>query len=586
MNWLKSCILLILTLNSYYSFSIREGYFGSYLLEQDHDIFHRANELTQDSPASAIQLFAQLGDKYRKTGHTKGVLFTNIMQAHVYRENKYLSGDSGIFILRQVIREAKQNNEFGLLAFAYGDMGKNMRAVQLMDSSFYYFMLGQAIAEEYDFHRINLAISNSLANSYMRIGRRELAVELLLHTLESAENNNSPHQYNLNILILAKLYTENKNIDHADSLLNVALPWFQKTKNSHWINYINLIKAKIACVQKNYDQALEIYNKLNKKYDDEQFQIDLFNLKRMLTRFNSDELLQDALNLRELLKNHDNAYYNAVSSYLLAWAFKNNEDCEAVIEECNRSINAIGWNAFENYGDSIFKIYTHCLNLKGKLSKSNEVIREFEKVKIEVDSRLKNIGVSIAQIDMLMARNNSLRLEKDLLLLKQKNRTLMFLISIGFILFTAIGIIVYLRIRILKNKKDKNALSEQIMSLKKNAEIMQDTANKVSNTEDHYSQNEIDKLCNLALEGNWLNFTVFFNKVHKNFIKDLSKLSIGKLSKGNERLAILIFLKLSDKEIQNILSIGPSGLKKAKHRLRSKLNKPEEITLSELICSL
>ena len=63
----------------------------------------------------------------------------------------------------------------------------------------------------------------------------------------------------------------------------------------------------------------------------------------------------------------------------------------------------------------------------------------------------------------------------------------------------------------------------------------------------------------------------FFQEIHPQFIKQLSKRAISKLSSTELRLAMLLRLNLSSKEIAAILRVTPDSVRVARYRLRRKL---------------
>ncbi|PIB28863.1 tetratricopeptide repeat protein [Maribacter sp. 4G9] len=83
----------------------------------------------------------------------------------------------------------------------------------------------------------------------------------------------------------------------------------------------------------------------------------------------------------------------------------------------------------------------------------------------------------------------------------------------------------------------------------------------------------------------WENFTRYFEAVHKDFEKQaVSK--YPDISKNELRLMALIKMNLSSKEIANILNISSDGVKKARQRLRKKMNLLPEDSLETTIMSI
>lgn len=84
---------------------------------------------------------------------------------------------------------------------------------------------------------------------------------------------------------------------------------------------------------------------------------------------------------------------------------------------------------------------------------------------------------------------------------------------------------------------------------------------------------------------NWKNFSRYFEEVHRDFNSNV-KARFPNVTSNELRLLALLKMNLSSKEIANILSISNEGIKKARYRLRKKLNIPTEDSLQDLVLSL
>jgi DNA-binding CsgD family transcriptional regulator len=80
----------------------------------------------------------------------------------------------------------------------------------------------------------------------------------------------------------------------------------------------------------------------------------------------------------------------------------------------------------------------------------------------------------------------------------------------------------------------------------------------------------------------WENFRRLFEKVHSGFLERL-RIKIPGLSPAETRFIALTKLHLSNKEMAGTLGIGTDAVRMNKHRLRKKLNLPEDTTIEELI---
>ncbi len=89
----------------------------------------------------------------------------------------------------------------------------------------------------------------------------------------------------------------------------------------------------------------------------------------------------------------------------------------------------------------------------------------------------------------------------------------------------------------------------------------------------------------LQNDNNWKNFSRYFEEVHKDFNSNV-KAKYPELTSNELRLLALLKMNLSSKEIANILNISPNGIKKARYRLRKKLDISTEDSLQDLVISL
>ncbi|WP_067034295.1 tetratricopeptide repeat protein [Allomuricauda sp. CP2A] len=86
-------------------------------------------------------------------------------------------------------------------------------------------------------------------------------------------------------------------------------------------------------------------------------------------------------------------------------------------------------------------------------------------------------------------------------------------------------------------------------------------------------------------DNNWENFSRYFEEVHKDFNSNV-KSRYPQVTSNELRLLALLKMNLSSKEIANILNISSEGIKKARYRLRKKLDIATEDSLQDLVLSL
>ena len=137
-----------------------------------------------------------------------------------------------------------------------------------------------------------------------------------------------------------------------------------------------------------------------------------------------------------------------------------------------------------------------------------------------------------------------------------------------------------------KNKQ----LVTQSLNIVQKKELMIEMKEKVETFEEGGSKRELSKLSNLidysfTLDKDWHEFRMRFEEVHTNFYHVLKE-NYGELSPNELKLSALVKLNLSIKEMAAILGISTEGVKKARYRLRKKLNLDTETNLVEFMLEL
>lgn len=75
-----------------------------------------------------------------------------------------------------------------------------------------------------------------------------------------------------------------------------------------------------------------------------------------------------------------------------------------------------------------------------------------------------------------------------------------------------------------------------------------------------------------------------FSSIHQAFMDEL-KAQYGEFSNTEWRLISLMKMNLSSKDIANILRISPDGVKKARYRLRKKMDLASEVDIQDYLIS-
>ena len=137
----------------------------------------------------------------------------------------------------------------------------------------------------------------------------------------------------------------------------------------------------------------------------------------------------------------------------------------------------------------------------------------------------------------------------------------------------------------------KKELTTHALHLAKKNEVLEGLKQKAKELKTNEASNngyqQLIRTINFDLQddNNWENFSRYFEQVHKDFNSNV-KSKYPEVTSNELRLMALLKMNLTSKEIANNLKISPEGIKKARYRLRKKLDITTEESLQDLVLSL
>lgn len=188
--------------------------------------------------------------------------------------------------------------------------------------------------------------------------------------------------------------------------------------------------------------------------------------------------------------------------------------------------------------------------------------------------------------------------EIDLLNQRSRNKTLQIILLAGGVVL--LFVLIYgLRQRLHRNKLEREKLDAQLafnqkqltthaLHLARKNEVLESLKQQVEGLEPN--REGLQKLIrtidfDLRDDDNWEHFNRYFEQVHSNFHSRV-KSRFPEVTPGELRLLALLKMNLSSKEIANILNISSEGIKKARYRLRKKLDLQSDASLQEAAMAL
>lgn len=248
---------------------------------------------------------------------------------------------------------------------------------------------------------------------------------------------------------------------------------------------------------------------------------------------------------------------------------------ESVKELIEKGFEAKLFERIANLSESISNHYLKTNNTQ--LSLSFVESRSKAEDSIKVDEIKRNaLKIELAEIIKLRENNNRLLSTEVTTQKAQKNRWIwltILLIIIGLIITFYLRkktILAKQKASSIKLEKEKIAKNLSHAELEKQRLMLQVQKNKLSSTE---VKTRIENLKDqLKQKNDWVAFVSEFEILYPNFLTRLQEKTPVNLSQNDLRLATLIRLNLSNKEVAEHIFISYEGAKKARLRLAKKFN--------------
>ncbi|MFX0557617.1 tetratricopeptide repeat protein [Maribacter sp. CXY002] len=371
---------------------------------------------------------------------------------------------------------------------------------------------------------------SDIGNVNLELGNYDSAIENYMKALDIAKKKKIPIMRGHVLINLGKTYIKKGDYEKALYILKEGLPFNEQfgTKDNLSLNFNQLGNAYLKNNDEN--QALVYYNKSIALADS----------------INAAEILSDvSLNRAEL-------YYD-IRQYRNAY---------------------LDQKRYQFLNDSIFN------------SKKSQQIEELRTI-YDTEKKEQQIALQEKEITVLEQQAEISALQKILL-------------GIGLLL-SLIGIYA-IRQKMKRNMLEKEKVDAELefkkkeltthaLNLARKNETLENLKSKAQELKDKENMgrgyNQLIRTINFDLQddNNWENFSRYFEEVHKDFNSNV-KTKYPQVTSNELRLLALLKMNLSSKAIANILNISPEGIKKARYRLRKKLDLSTEDSLQDLVLSL
>ncbi|WP_460219761.1 tetratricopeptide repeat protein [Psychroserpens sp. MEBiC05023] len=385
--------------------------------------------------------------------------------------------------------------------------------------------------EDFEFGVMTL---NRIANSYIAMKSFDNAKEYAEKAEKISKEKGMTSSYNISQINLGIILNETGNHIQAKTIIERTLKSFREEQNINAIYSTLLVLGQVYDNMKSYDLAETYYNEglliadtINAPRESQEFY-----LYKSKLNFNRGQFKQAYLDQEQFIKLKDS------------------------LSEVNNERNI----------EELITIY-------------------------ETEKKEKELALQKAEIEVLKQKEDI-----------SKNRQLLLAIGSVLLILFAGALIYGLQQKIKRNKVEREKLDNSLQFKEKELtthalhlahknEVLLDLKSQLkelkSSSDNSRNFQKVINTINLDInnDNNWEQFRTYFEEVHKDFNAKVIR-TYPEVSSNDLRLMSLLKMNLSSKEIANILNISTEGVKKARYRLRKKLNLSTEDSLQELVIEL
>ncbi len=520
---------------------------------------------------------------------------------------------SGVYF-RKALSYYTENEAYSKIAGVQRNIGQDHNMLQSLDSAYYYYDLAEknfskandtvGVADIYnskaivnlqkgyfnigldygiksakiyeaknnqlDLHQTYLPIASCY--SYMKDTIK--ALEYYNKTAVFFKNNDYLRQYASSLVLISGLYNTSKSVDKGLTTIDSAIEISKSLKDFSRLSSGYSVKSNLLLTKGDFKNAM--------LYNDKALEISVLNKENYSICDNNFGKAKIYLEL----KDYNNAILYGNRALDLAKSM--------TLTEVEMNIQLLLSNSYDgiNKNKAALEAYK-AYQIISKDFYNSENSRQLEELKIiyETEKKEKELALQNTEIELLKEQ-------------EKVSETRQLLLGIGIISVLALGGLLFYGIKqkMKRNKVEREKLDNSLQFKEKELtthalhlahknEVLLDLKGqlkelKKESPNSRSYQNVINTI-NLDInnDNNWEQFKTYFEDVHKDFNSTVMK-SYPEVSTNDLRLMSLLKMNLSSKEIANILNISIEGVKKARYRLRKKLNLNTEESLQALVIEL
>lgn len=427
--------------------------------------------------------------------------------------------------IKDDIRIAEDLFQIGVL---YGDLEKYQKAVSIYNDCY-------KIYEDLNYTQPKSQVLNYMGYSYLRLQKYNEARQSLEKALKLSKETSYTNNIARVSVSLGTLEYELKNYNKSIEYFQNGIKLWGEISNPHNEADAKLRIGKVYLAKKQYDKSI--------KYLNEAIRIaDTIEASNVLVA-----AYQNRAFVFEQLKNYKTAYLDYKKSKVISDTLLNQKRTKA-IEELN--------------------IIYETEKKEQRIENQNSTIKILEQ-----DSKIRNLQQIILIITLLLGS-----LIFGLIFIKVRKKVKKYTLENSTLN------------RALHNSKKE--LTVKTLYLAKKNNVLENLKEEVvkTNSDDAAERMVHQKLVraidfDLKNDQNWENFRKYFEEIHEDFYNSIKE-KYPTITAKELRLVALLKLNLSSKEISTLLNISTDGVKKARYRLRKKMNLNTKESLQDYISKM
>jgi tetratricopeptide (TPR) repeat protein len=564
--------------------------------------------ISESQNQKAIDSLLQIASKQTDTTQimTYAMIWAEYLYVDTLASKPYL--DSTLILAKRL-----NNKKFIARTTNYLGVYHNMTS-QYEESIPIYDKVVEMYTELNDMTQVCAALNNK-ANSLRSLGRYNECLEVHMKSLKLKEElGDTEESIAASYWNIGNIHGDIENYDVSNDYYRKAKVVYEKLNLKDDLSSINVNLAINLKGQKQYEEAKSLLLEVVPYYKEQNYNNDLAgaydNIGWIYAQQDSLELAEDfykkSLDISQnygetsligLNFRHLGELYNKKGDYKKALNYM--KDALEIAEDTGTRKKMIG-DLLE-----ISKAYAGL----GRYKKAYEYHTDYHNLHDEILGK-----ENIEQMNELEVQYQSEKKEKELVIQKNENKLLeerkqkaeseklVLIISLIGSLALAAAVVYGLRQKMKRNKIEREKLDNDLafkekeltthaLHLAHKNEVLLDLKAQLKefkcNSPNSRNYQKVINAINLDInnDSNWDQFRIYFEDVHTDFNSKIIN-NYPDVSNNDLRLMSLLKMNLSSKEIANILNISIEGVKKARYRLRKKLNLSTEDSLQELILSL